>query len=785
MRDGNEMFTGSKIIFEVSNTRKPIISLLEGEQKYDILTMPIAARLYLMQKERITTAEINYSYVLARENNLILGSKLQLENGFKCILNDSLRRVDEHVLQINRELRIISIGDVIGLRILTEFKTLLDTSSFHNFWYLAPPAFYKYNDLDHDGVPDWLGVKNFMIAEDKLTWRSILAYHNNSGICLSFIRADKPKYDSIPSGSRTTQHFICETDIGSLGWWENYENGSSRMSFLASYPYYEGEKSFSLSKSGEDWAAYVPINENKLISIMYYIRIKRLGDFYKGVIDLFHYLFKTLNPTVAELPFSLSDSIKYRTELLRKYYREWREGFRKKPAGFIIYFKPKDGKILANIIEFGFTGRNVLNAWCLMKEGYRRKNYDFVKKAEKIVDFFVKYCQSFKGLFYNLYNVDKRSPGFWWVGLYMPLNWIKEDEVEKYMGPVFKDPYLGLVISTLSKIKGCYLRSMCEDAYALLLCYETMRSHGKHKKNWIKAAIRFGDFLVSAQNKDGSWNRAYSLDGTEITEPKIWAGTDHERKGDTATAISFLIKLYKITGEKKYLDSAIRAGEFVLNNYVEPCEFCSGHPDSPYTKGTLITNEIVAHTLEAMLTLYEITKDRRYLEGAIKTGAIYATWIYLWDVPFPHGTTLHKYGFKSAGWGACDNCGAGYIHPFAIYNVRELLKLAELAKDNYFFKLAKLIAYNQQEMLASPFNMYEYACVGIQEEGRFTGWLLYDDPIWQDRIMGGGKKGEGNDTCLGWHTAVALAGLHKVLDEYGTLDFDAIYEDHIKTKNSN
>jgi len=212
----------------------------------------------------------------------------------------------------------------------------------------------------------------------------------------------------------------------------------------------------------------------------------------------------------------------------------------------------------------------------------------------------------------------------------------------------------------------------------------------------------------------------------------------------------------------------------VLKNYIETCEICSGHPDSPYTKGTLITNEGVALALEAMLHLYEITGQRRFLDGAIKAGKIYATWIYIYDVPFPKNTTLHHYRFRSTGWGACDNCGAGYIHQYSLYNIRELLKLAELTKDELFFTLAKLIAFGQQQMLSSPANMFDFPFVGIQEEGRFTGWLLIDDPIWVDRKMGGGRKGEGNKTCFGWQYAVSIAGFHKVMDEYGTLDFNLI-----------
>ena len=52
--------------------------------------------------------------------------------------------------------------------------------------------------------------------------------------------------------------------------------------------------------------------------------------------------------------------------------------------------------------------------------------------------------------------------------------------------------------------------------------YETRR--GAEPGDWLTRARAFGDFLVGAQNEDGSFFRAYTLEGDAITEPVTGSG---------------------------------------------------------------------------------------------------------------------------------------------------------------------------------------------------------------------------------------------------------------------
>ena len=61
-----------------------------------------------------------------------------------------------------------------------------------------------------------------------------------------------------------------------------------------------------------------------------------------------------------------------------------------------------------------------------------------------------------------------------------------------------------------------------------------------------------------------------------------------------------------------------------------------------------------------------------------------------WDVPLPPDSTLAHHGFRSTGIGACDTAGAGYVHPFELLALPELIEIARLAGDPALFDTAEL-----------------------------------------------------------------------------------------------
>src|SRR5438067_11218455 len=118
------------------------------------------------------------------------------------------------------------------------------------------------------------------------------------------------------------------------------------------------------------------------------------------------------------------------------------------------------------------------------------------------------------------------------------------------MGPLYQ--HRKFIIRRLRETKGSYLRCMNEDAHALVIIYNYEKSLGRKHDAWLAAANRYGEFLLRTQEADGSWYRAYDMEGKPITDPAIWFGTTiYEQKSSTATAIPFLTELYEVSVDER------------------------------------------------------------------------------------------------------------------------------------------------------------------------------------------------------------------------------------------
>jgi uncharacterized protein YyaL (SSP411 family) len=103
-------------------------------------------------------------------------------------------------------------------------------------------------------------------------------------------------------------------------------------------------------------------------------------------------------------------------------------------------------------------------------------------------------------------------------------------------------------------------------------CYATeglLYAHfALNDEKYLKAAMRAGEWLLSAQNRDGSINIAYKQDwlkmGRRITEIVF------PRKVTDATSQSARIwtMLYQLTGNTRFLEAAQRAAEFLCGMQV-------------------------------------------------------------------------------------------------------------------------------------------------------------------------------------------------------------------------
>lgn len=106
-----------------------------------------------------------------------------------------------------------------------------------------------------------------------------------------------------------------------------------------------------------------------------------------------------------------------------------------------------------------------------------------------------------------------------------------------------------------------FLRCFVDGAEGILnACIYAKETNLDYSK-WEDVVLKIADFLVENQNDDGSYYRAYNVDGTVCTDisSDAYQGTS---KLNTPVAVRFLCSMYDYTNDTKYRDAVIKAADY-------------------------------------------------------------------------------------------------------------------------------------------------------------------------------------------------------------------------------
>ena len=292
---------------------------------------------------------------------------------------------------------------------------------------------------------------------------------------------------------------------------------------------------------------------------------------------------------------------------------------------------------------------------------------------------------------------------------------------------------------------GAGLRSLSEDMRTLMDMLRYEHAHGREHPGWFAWGKDYADFLLARQHEDGSF-------------PTGWTATGDPRGNSTVTSYApepFLVRMAEQTGEKSYLNSAIRAGEYVWANLASKDLFLGA------TGGDVSDKESGMLTMEAFLSLYEATSDPTWLERA-KVAADYTeSWIRVWNVPMPIGADPAGLGWKpgvpTVGANGIAANVPGEVDQYLDWAAPSYAALYKYTKDEHYLDVARILLHDTKAMLALPGRTYDLLGPGWQQEH----WRL-----------GPGARGIGaHRTWLPWisvnhiHSIVGLEDLDKALYE--------------------
>ena len=249
------------------------------------------------------------------------------------------------------------------------------------------------------------------------------------------------------------------------------------------------------------------------------------------------------------------------------------------------------------------------------------------------------------------------------------------------------------------------LRPIPEDLARLMDMLEREKERGVQHPQWLAWGKSFADWLLPLQRPDGSFPAAWGDDGAVS-----------DQSGALSYApVPFLVKLSNFTGENRYKEAAVKAAEYIWNEYG-----AKGVYQGATGTSSVADKESGMLSAEAFMTLYEDSKDGKWLQRA-RAAADYAeTWIWIWNVPMPEGADPDLLGWKpgvpTTGANGIGSNDVGGVDQYLDWAVPIYAKLYKYTGDEHEKDVAYVLLHGTKAMLALPGRTYDMAGPGWQQE---------------------------------------------------------------------
>jgi len=320
----------------------------------------------------------------------------------------------------------------------------------------------------------------------------------------------------------------------------------------------------------------------------------------------------------------------------------------------------------------GFTGKNIEASYFLLRDAQEREGTNIGEKHRKLA------CDII-ATFIKIPMSPPKAEGF---------NFDTEE----------------LVLS-LPWTHRLYMRSFTDDIKSLLYAVKFEREYGREHPEWIEWARSFADWLLTQQQPEGGFPRAWDVTGKVIdASPK-----------SSYNPIPMFLLLTELTDDGKYKEAAIRAGEFVWNDGQYRGLFVGGTIDNP----DVVDKESGTLSCEAYLELYKATGDKKWVDRAASAANFAETWIFLWEVPIPDDDTeptiAMKPGMTTVG-GQLISTGHSLADNYMAFDADEYAHLWCYTGDQHYRDVARLLLHNTKTWIQMPGRNYGMRGDGWQQE---------------------------------------------------------------------
>lgn len=522
-----------------------------------------------------------------------------------------------------------------------------------NALFLMPGFWYRRNLRSPDSAPSMRLSENWIVREDRLSSPLCGVFDPQTGAFARILRTDKLQNDALMPYNQGEIILFKKTDIGGTG----FANKDGKATLNFTFPF--SEKPFSYRRKltlAPPVSAYAHLQKGDEKHLSWQLTQGKTQDFSAFVKQTWLYTYNFFAPK----PLKNRRSNTQIKTVLSKFFSQ---SFTKKYElnGFSGVHLHIDQCEKRAMLEVGFVGRVLLNAFNALEYGYETRNEEMKKIAYAVFDSYLKNGFSPKGFLRE---------------------WI--------------DFRAGKQTETWS------IRRQSEGLLAVLLFLKIEKKHSKTHPEWENKVKNMLSQILKMQRNDFSFPRKFN-DRALVLDPS---------GGSSSTVVPALVLAYDYFGNKKYLKAAQNTARYIEKEIVSKADYFSSTLDA-----NCEDKEASLYAASAFYYLWQVSdkaERSRYVKLAEQSTYFALSWYYLWDVPFAKGQMLGDLGLKTRGWG---NVSVENNHiDVYVFDFADVLHwLSEQTGQTHFAAFAEVIRSSMKDQLLPV----EGRMCGIAKQGYY------------------------------------------------------------------
>lgn len=575
--------------------------------------------------------KVGYDEIKATEYGIEATATITTAGGSKFKFSDNYAGQDDTgAFRFDRQVFVLSTGEnELGFSSRMSLFSSAE-KGINDFEYFVPGILYKDNsNMVAGSIAENFGPEYIYIKETRMGLPLVMMRDKANGNTISMCHY-KPNVTG--SENEASPLWLVDNKIqnASLG---IHRLPSMQIDFC--YPANEGETNY-FAPSIPWLRRSHPIDPTIKHAYSVLIKVSKNNDYNSAMMNTWMYNFEAMG--TADYKCDISKVYDTSIGLLDYYAQNYNNGM-----GLPFSVNVTDAKVIGVSYQMGFVGQQIPAAYQMIRNGFKTKNQGLIIKGTAMVDFWAK--SSF---------TDKGFPKVWYD-----------------------------VLTGSFRDYPSYMRIMADGMEGVLDAYFVMKQNNTIKTDWLSACTKFADWLVLNQNSDGSFYRAYNWDGSIF----------HTSKANTTNPIRYLVRMYELTGANKYLDAALKAGQYSYDNMYLKGKYFGGTADNDNT----VDKEAGILAMYAFNSLYYTTNDLKWLKAAEHAGVFAASWTYSYKFRVRGSDPLNLFTNGAVDGLSIIATGHSGADNFIAYTYFDYYRLYLATNNPYYLHTAKFIQNNTKQ----------------------------------------------------------------------------------------